>query len=325
MTKHGKKPPKRPSRKAPAQGRAEGERERDEAFDDLLTWAAEAVAPLQALGEAGTAVLIAGITEPPLFVTLRGGSEPGLLCIADDGDVGDDEPELRCASLFVGFTTPDDLGMPPELFAQLRAAGWPSELFPAVEVTDDEGAERPPEVADLRSLAIVLALLLDAGLRDVGLGQLPSRRAILEPDGDTPPAIVTWLGVPVDGDVFVIDVSLDDVTPPVRRRLAVRGGITQADLHHAIQVAFGWEDAPSDRVDEETTRVDAVLAAGARATYTYDAGDDRVHTVQVVSVAAPVGDEPEVACLAGEGDFELTAIAEHLAELFPPAPALRLG
>jgi len=40
-----------------------------------------------------------------------------------------------------------------------------------------------------------------------------------------------------------LKVTLRDIRPPVWRRLLVPGRMTLGDLHDAIQVAMGWDDA----------------------------------------------------------------------------------
>ena len=42
--------------------------------------------------------------------------------------------------------------------------------------------------------------------------------------------------------VYQLRVSLQGVSPMVWRRLLVRSDSTIADLHYALQIAFGWSD-----------------------------------------------------------------------------------
>lgn len=40
--------------------------------------------------------------------------------------------------------------------------------------------------------------------------------------------------------IFQLSVVLQEVAPPVRRRVQVPGEITLAELHQVIQLAMGW-------------------------------------------------------------------------------------
>lgn len=110
-----------------------------------------------------------------------------------------------------------------------------------------------------------------------------------------------------DTVTFRLRVSLDDVEPPVWRRLHVASDLTLDDVHDALQLAMGWTnshlhgfrrfdaatgefDSPfltsfevsegEDGVDEATVRLDQVLfAPGDRLEYAYDFGDGWDHTV----------------------------------------------
>ena len=47
---------------------------------------------------------------------------------------------------------------------------------------------------------------------------------------------------PVPPTTFQLRVTLEDIYPPIWRRLLVPADITLAKLHHVIQAAMGWED-----------------------------------------------------------------------------------
>lgn len=44
-------------------------------------------------------------------------------------------------------------------------------------------------------------------------------------------------------EIFQLHASLLGVSPMVWRRLLVRSDQTVADLHYALQIAFGWSDS----------------------------------------------------------------------------------
>ncbi|MFD4977911.1 plasmid pRiA4b ORF-3 family protein [Streptomyces sp. NPDC058424] len=117
--------------------------------------------------------------------------------------------------------------------------------------------------------------------------------------------------------VHTIKVTLDGSRPPIWRRLQVPSTTTLQQLHHLIQVAFGWEDyhmwafeAGRERygvADRDlgirsaaSKRVgDVAPLVGSRLGYTYDFGDNWEHDVLVEAVDAA---EPGIAyprCLTG--------------------------
>lgn len=108
---------------------------------------------------------------------------------------------------------------------------------------------------------------------------------------------------------YRLRVELEDITPMIWREWWVEGDMTLAQLHHILQAAMGWTDAhlhefemggvrygqPHEEndmpvVDERKLRLRTLLRPGLEFTYTYDFGDDWVHTVRV-EIAEPQ-DEP---------------------------------
>ena len=49
--------------------------------------------------------------------------------------------------------------------------------------------------------------------------------------------------------IFEIDVTLDDVEPPIWRRIQLPHDCTLGDLHDVIQIAMGWEHADKIKND----------------------------------------------------------------------------
>ncbi len=127
---------------------------------------------------------------------------------------------------------------------------------------------------------------------------------------------------------YVIRVDLDDVKPPIWRRLRVASDLTLARVHEVLQASMGWmdvhlhdfqmgPDAKDNRmmpfltdadvaegdtvgIHERDVRLDQVLAdPGQRLFYTYDFGDSWHHTIKLEKVEPWVPDAPDAACLAG--------------------------
>jgi hypothetical protein len=119
--------------------------------------------------------------------------------------------------------------------------------------------------------------------------------------------------------VYQLKVTLDEVEPPVWRRLLVPGGFTLDRLHRVIQYAMGWGDYhlhqfeingvqygvpdPDELLevcDELDVRLDAVTAKGTRFRYTYDFGDWWDHEIVVEDVLPAEPDRPYPHCVDGE-------------------------
>jgi hypothetical protein len=119
--------------------------------------------------------------------------------------------------------------------------------------------------------------------------------------------------------IFQLKVTLDDVEPPVWRRLLVPGGYTLDRVHRVIQYGMGWRnyhlhqfdvdgvqygvpdpDGLLDVVDELDMRLDALVGKDSQFRYTYDFGDWWEHHVLVEDIVPAVGDEVYPICVAGE-------------------------
>lgn len=110
--------------------------------------------------------------------------------------------------------------------------------------------------------------------------------------------------------VHQLRVAINEIDPPIWRRLQVPSRTTLAELHSVIQAAFGWWDyhlhdfnirdvrygtddgegwdAP---VDERRARLDPLASPGESFTYTYDFGDFWQHSVEVEEVLAADPDQ----------------------------------
>lgn len=126
---------------------------------------------------------------------------------------------------------------------------------------------------------------------------------------------------------YVVRLDLDDVKPPIWRRLRLASDLTLDEVHDIIQLAMGWQDchlhhfvmgpdtrdlrrphflAPFDieegeeGVPEADVRLDQVLGkAGHRLFYEYDFGDGWWHTLKLEKVEPWVDGDPEASCIAG--------------------------
>jgi hypothetical protein len=120
--------------------------------------------------------------------------------------------------------------------------------------------------------------------------------------------------------VYQLKVTLDEIEPPIWRRILVEGDTTFAKLHVIIQEAMGWqnyhlhmfefgdrrigipdEEYPEPVDDERSLRIGKVLPPVGATTfhYEYDFGDSWGHQILVEEVAPP---DPRYAyplCIAG--------------------------
>ncbi|WP_321954406.1 plasmid pRiA4b ORF-3 family protein [Burkholderia cenocepacia] len=105
---------------------------------------------------------------------------------------------------------------------------------------------------------------------------------------------------------FTLNVELQNIDPPIWRRIEVEGTESLRKLHHILQAAFGWEDThlhdflidgmtyamfevddvvdfadPDTTADDRKIRLQSVVSSGSRFIYRYDFGDGWNHTVVV--------------------------------------------
>ncbi|MGC9349730.1 MAG: IS1096 element passenger TnpR family protein [Anaerolineae bacterium] len=123
--------------------------------------------------------------------------------------------------------------------------------------------------------------------------------------------------------VYKIKVALDDIRPPIWRRLLVPAGMALDDLHLVIQIAMGWQDYHLHQFivdgtyfgvphpdysdfgmemrDESRVRLDEIVSrAGARIKYEYDFGDGWLHTILVEEILPADPDQDYPVCIKGK-------------------------
>jgi hypothetical protein len=126
----------------------------------------------------------------------------------------------------------------------------------------------------------------------------------------------------IPDNVFVLRIDLANIKPAIWRRLEVPGPFTLARLHKIIQMAFDWTDSHLHGYDiggmlfgpgdpdpfgfgvterkENKYRLDEVAKAGSRFTYTYDFGDDWIHSIKVERIVQPEAGVHYPRCTAGK-------------------------
>ena len=124
-----------------------------------------------------------------------------------------------------------------------------------------------------------------------------------------------------DGRVLQLKIVLEDIDPPIWRRVVVGADATLHGLHEIIQTTMGWHDShlyrfdvndaaysdlalwddpPADARDARRTRVvDLELSAGASFQYEYDFGDGWLHRLEVEQVHEVEDGAGRPSCLGG--------------------------
>jgi hypothetical protein len=118
--------------------------------------------------------------------------------------------------------------------------------------------------------------------------------------------------------IYQLKVTLNEVRPEIWRRLQVRETCSLGQLHHAIQIAMGWENShlhmfvfdgrrfgDPRRLDiagleAETIRLNKVLTQPKqRMFYEYDFGDSWHHQIALEAIEEPHPRATFPKCLAG--------------------------
>ena len=118
--------------------------------------------------------------------------------------------------------------------------------------------------------------------------------------------------------VYQFRVTLRDISPPIWRRIQVRGDYTLDRLHRVLQMAMGWENRheyqfhvagrkyrlrdpdESDVFDAKRTRISELFAnPGFESEYVYDFGDCWQHDLHLEAVSEPEPNAVYPRCLDG--------------------------
>ena len=128
--------------------------------------------------------------------------------------------------------------------------------------------------------------------------------------------------------ILTLHVQIEDIKPPVWRRIVVDGDITLRSLHHVFQVAFGWTDShlhefaidntsyqmldnenvldfmgemgDTPVLDDRKAKLQRVVQPGQEFVYTYDYGNSWRHIVKVEAIEARTEPMYSATILAGK-------------------------
>ena len=121
------------------------------------------------------------------------------------------------------------------------------------------------------------------------------------------------------GPVYQLKISLDDVRPPIWRRVLTPASIPLAKLHQLIQLAMGWHNShlhafnvgattygdPHPDLDDwmvnqrGVTLAQIAPAEKSKVRYEYDFGDGWVHTLLVEKILPSEEGQTYPRCLTG--------------------------
>lgn len=125
--------------------------------------------------------------------------------------------------------------------------------------------------------------------------------------------------------VYQLKVTLEEIRPPIWRRILVPSGITFLKLHKIIQAAFGWQDyhlydfnfgdvvvfipdpdcAPGElykragELNARRTKIDALFGERRECVYTYDFGDNWQHEVVLEKILPAEEGQRYPVCVGG--------------------------
>ena len=117
--------------------------------------------------------------------------------------------------------------------------------------------------------------------------------------------------------IYQFRIDLDDIRPPIWRRILIPGTYTMRDLHQAIQDVMGWEDyhlhqfmvadpftgqpITMENHDEETEIIeDWFTMETPRGSYTYDFGDNWEHIIKLEGIISQDKGATYPQCIKGK-------------------------
>ena len=121
--------------------------------------------------------------------------------------------------------------------------------------------------------------------------------------------------------IYQLKVTLEEVHPPIWRRIQVPGELTLPQLHAVLQIAMGWtnshlhgfrvrgqfyaEPSPDyadlEVMDERQVRLSQIAPeVGARFVYEYDFGDSWEHALVVEQILPPEPGAAYPRCIGGK-------------------------
>ena len=121
-------------------------------------------------------------------------------------------------------------------------------------------------------------------------------------------------------EVYKLDIRLNDIEPPIFRKVLVSNDVDLSTLHHILQITMGWNDThlhqyliddkrygtPDPDFDDGTMEESsiklrtAVKRPGDKMIYEYDFGDGWEHTITLEEILPYTHDIKLPQCISGE-------------------------
>lgn len=118
---------------------------------------------------------------------------------------------------------------------------------------------------------------------------------------------------------YQVKITIEDIVPPIWRRLIIPSGITFYKFHQIIQTAFGWqnyhlfefefpdviintpipEDLNKPQLNAKKVKIDSFMDQHNDFLYIYDLGDHWRHRIELEQFLQPEEDV-SVRCIGGE-------------------------
>lgn len=243
-----------------------------------------------------------------------------------------DPDALNGRCLCFTFDPVDEI--PPPMRREVLLSGWEvaaPDAYPTVHTINTPGGGISR--TDARDLAVTLRGVA-AGCDRLGGAYFAGRNAewthaatgaVLRLTGEPwrapsrTPAPGTVPGTPAPTSIHRLHVSLDEIEPPIWRRVEVPSDLSLHGLHRVLQDTMGWadyhlylfevdgvrygepdEEGWTDFADSAGISLAEVAGQpGKRFRYVYDFGDDWGHTLVVEAVEEPEADTRYLRCLDG--------------------------
>jgi hypothetical protein len=118
--------------------------------------------------------------------------------------------------------------------------------------------------------------------------------------------------------IYQLKITLEEIRPPIWRRILVTEDITLGQLHHIIQTVMGWHDChlhafriggeiygeadpELNTISEKRVKLSALgLEAKAKFEYEYDFGDSWTHRIQVEKILPEGEGAAYPVCITGK-------------------------
>lgn len=108
-------------------------------------------------------------------------------------------------------------------------------------------------------------------------------------------------------NAYQLKITLQEIEPPIWRRIVIKNNISFRTLHDIIQETFGWEnyhlyefELGYGRIADLDFMISDFLKSIDDFTYIYDMGDCWVHRIEIEKTFTPRSNSQYPRCIAGK-------------------------